>query len=132
MVGGGQMALTHHPLRDPIGRNATDYAARLQVALTRAREVSDETLARTPVDALVEAIVEECAASPAVVDHAGLWIETPELTRGNGGEEPSVQLKLCVAVEGASSAVASRGVFSGGHMQGDEPGHVVPGGGPRH
>ncbi|MCP3782947.1 hypothetical protein NLX85_06155 [Micromonospora sp. A3M-1-15] len=118
------MALTHHPLRDPIGRNATDYAARLQVALTRAREVSDEMLARTPVDALVEAIVEECAASPVVVDHAGLWIETPELSRGNGGEgeEPSVQLKLCVAVEGASSALGSRNVFSGGQMQGDEPG----------
>ncbi|OKI85813.1 hypothetical protein A6A27_40135 [Micromonospora sp. CB01531] len=77
-------------------------------------------LARTPVDALVDAIVDECAAAPVTVDHAGLWVETPELSHGR--EEPLVQLNLCVTVDGASSALGSRGVLSGAHIEGDKPG----------
>ncbi|WP_422750521.1 hypothetical protein [Micromonospora sp. WMMD1219] len=114
------MAPKHHPLRDPIRRSATEYGPRLEIALTRAREVPDEMLARAPVDALVDAIVDECAAAPVTVDHAGLWIETSELSHGR--EEPLVQLNLCVTVDGASSALGSRGVLSGAHIEGDKPG----------
>ncbi|GAA1795936.1 hypothetical protein HC028_23190 [Planosporangium flavigriseum] len=116
------MALRHHSLKDPIVRSATEYDPRLQVALHCARELPEAILARTPVDALVDAIVDECAAAPVEVDHAGLWVEQVELQPTNGREEQLVQLNLCVTVDGASSALGRRGVLSGGYTEGDKPG----------
>ncbi|PZG12735.1 hypothetical protein C1I95_25225 [Micromonospora craterilacus] len=114
------LPLTHHPLWESIWRNATEYESRLKIALARAREVPDDMVARTSVAALVDAIVDECAAASVTVDHVGLWVETLELP-SHGREEPLVELNLCVMVDGASSALSSRGVLSGANSEGDEP-----------
>ncbi|MEU5553386.1 hypothetical protein ABZ738_26760 [Micromonospora sp. NPDC047793] len=114
------LPLTHLPLWDPIWRNSTEYASRLKIALARARDVPDDTLARTPVDAVADVIVNECAAASVTVDHEGLWVETLE-TPSHGGKEQLVRLNLCVMVDGASSALMSRGVLSGADIEGDKP-----------
>jgi hypothetical protein len=55
-----------------------EYDTRLNQALTHARSVSDEELVKVPLDAVSEALVNEHAAAPVVIQFDQMWWESQE------------------------------------------------------
>lgn len=116
---------------EEIHRSATDYDKRLQLAIRKARDLPEEVLERLPVDAAAEAVVNECAAAPVVVDHAGLWLDSKEAPprRGHEHEEWRVIFSFNVTVDGATHALTQHAARAGlplsSRTVGDQPSTVT-------
>lgn len=123
--------MTYRQRAEEIRRSATDYERRLRRALQRAHDLSEETLARLPVDAVAETIVNEVAAPLVVVDHSGFWMKSEQLSplKGQEHEERRVRVAYNVTADGAISAMTNHAARAGlplsTHTVGDQPSTVT-------
>ncbi|WP_344454441.1 hypothetical protein [Actinocorallia aurantiaca] len=112
---------------EQIPRSSADYDKRLRNAIIQARDLPEEAFGRLPVDAITEAIVNECAAAPIVIDYAGFWVSSEEVSPPQGQEDQERQVRLSynVMADGSIWDLMRAGLGLSSHTVGDQPSRLT-------